>query len=74
MHGAPSQTAVSEPSASIVEPAVVEGLKKRVLDLCTGTGAVAITLAAELDALLVDATDVSAPVLHLAPTADSLGR
>ncbi len=62
--GEPLPAEVSVPSASIVETTVQQG--KRVLDLCTGTGAVAITLAAELETLLVDATDISAPALEVA--------
>ncbi len=38
----------------------------RVLDLCTGSGAVAVTLAAERPSLHVDATDLSADALSVA--------
>ena len=50
------------------EPAV------RVLDLCTGSGAIGLTLAAEQGGLRVDLTDVSAPALAVAAqNAESLG-
>ena len=38
----------------------------RALDLCTGSGAIAVTLAAENERLTIDATDISAEALQVA--------
>lgn len=43
-----------------------EGSEARVLDLCTGSGAIAVSIAAERPRVQVDATDVSEGALELA--------
>jgi release factor glutamine methyltransferase len=51
-----------------------KGESARVLDLCTGSGAIAITLAAERPLLQVDATDISEAALAVAKrNAERLG-
>lgn len=56
-----TETLVERASARLAEHSVA-----RVLDLCTGSGILAITLAAEHPSLHVDATDVSAEALAVA--------
>ncbi len=59
----------------VVERALaLGGAEARVLDLCTGSGAIGLTLAAERPAWTVDLTDVSAEALAVArQNAEALG-
>ncbi|MBX7193854.1 MAG: peptide chain release factor N(5)-glutamine methyltransferase [Sandaracinaceae bacterium] len=58
---APDARTASAPSAPHAEPG-----ETRVLDLCTGTGAIGLTIACEVPWARVTITDLSAPALEIA--------
>ena len=59
---------VPRPDTEILVSVSIEKKSTRILDLCTGSGAVAITLKHEMPNLEVHATDISAEALETAKT------
>jgi release factor glutamine methyltransferase len=60
---------VPRPETEVLVDRALDALPEgplRALDLCTGSGVVAITLALEREGLIVDATDISEPALAVA--------